>query len=204
MTDCATDLLKREHYLFARLLDGLEALVRSRKTPEDRLLAREMLRFFERSVDGLHQDKEERVLLTCLLARPARLRIPAMRRFSAHHRRDRRLLASLRADLAAFGEWDRHEDPFAHRASLYIRLQRRHMREENRHLFPLIQRVLRPEDDRGVRAGFRRLEVAHGRAFEPEAIALLGRLTVHLGEIPTSPATGLLDEGISRSLRTAL
>ena len=190
-----TDLLTREHRLAARLLDAFELLIERHPGPDadDKRLVRELLRFFERAVDGLHQDKEERVLFTQLLARSAHARVPLMRHFSAHHRRERRLLRELGEELEAFGQWDRSNDPFVTHARVYLRLQRRHMLEEQEQLFPVVRQALDPEAEGLARAGFRRVEHAHGFAFEPEALELLGRLTDHLGEVPPSADTGALD-----------
>jgi hemerythrin-like domain-containing protein len=205
MTDDVIELLMREHHLCGRLLDGLELLVERERAPDeaDRALVRELLQFFERGVEGLHQDKEDRVLFARLLTRSAQSRVPFVCHFSAHHRRDRGLLAELGSRLTSFGQWDRPDDPFVTHARIYVCLQRRHLREENERLFPIVRRALRPEDGRVVRAGFGRLEQAHGLAFEPEALQLLAHLTHHLGQLPPSPETAALGDGVPEALRPA-
>jgi hemerythrin-like domain-containing protein len=199
-----TDVLRREHYLFSRLLDGLEVLIRDRRVHDsaDRGLAGELLRFFAQRVDGLHQDKEERVLFPRLLARSIRYRVPVLSYLSQQHRRDRRLLGQMVANLPVLGDWNILDtDPFVTQASVYLRFQRRHMRVEDEWLLPVVDQIFRPEDDRMVRAGFRRVEHAHRAAFEPEALGLLLRLSDHLGQIEHSASSTRLDHGISQELQ---
>lgn len=205
MTHDVIELLMREHHLSGRLLDGLELLVEREGGPDeaDRGLMRDLLRFFERGVEGLHQDKEDRVLFARLLARSAQSRVPFVCHFSAHHRRDRALLAELGGRLSSFAHWGRADDPFVTHARVYVCLQRRHLREENERLFPIVRRALRPEDGQVVQAGFRRLEQAHGLAFEPEALQLLAHLTHHLGQVPSSPETTALGADAPEALRPA-
>jgi hemerythrin-like domain-containing protein len=201
-----TDVLRREHYLFSRLLDALEVLIHDHRVRDaaDRGLAGELLRFFAQRVDGLHQDKEERVLFPRLLARSIRYRVPVVSYLSQQHRRDRRLLGQMVANLPTLGDWNiLDSDPFVTHASVYLRFQRRHMRVEDEWLLPVVDQIFRPEDDRMVRAGFRRVDHAHRASFEPEALKLLLRLSDHIGEVDPSTSTSRLDHGISEELQLA-
>ena len=200
------DVLRREHYLLSRVLDGLEFLIRDRRVHAraNRDLAGELLRFIARRVDGLHQDKEERALFPRLLVRSLGYRLPVVPYLSLQHRRDRRLLGQMLAHLPVLGDWNILDcDPFVTNASVYVRFQRRHMRVEDEWLLPVVEQVFRPQDDRMVRAGFRRVERAHGALFEPEARQLLARLTAQLGEVPRSASTSRLDHRVPREPQLA-
>jgi len=194
----ASDVLRGEHSLFARLLDGLELL-----TGTDRVcgnfeveLINGLIDFFARFVDGLHQDKEERVLFPRLVMRIGRLEVPEVERLADSHRRERRLLGQMRFQVwESGGERPGDVDLFATRARAYLRLQRRHIQEENTRLLPMTEQVLTPDDEAAVRAGFRRLEHEHGICFEPQARQLLGRMTEILGQLPPSEATLSVDQG---------
>ena len=192
------DVLRREHSLFARLLDGLELLTGSDRVTRDFEveLVSELTDFFARFVDGLHQDKEERVLFPRLVMRVGRLEVPEIERLAEGHRRERRLLGQMRFQVwESGGDAPGDVDLFSTRAHAYLRLQRRHMQDENQRLLPLIEQVLTPDDETAVRAGFRRLEREHGICFEPQAIQLLGRVTEALGKLPLSEATLSVDQG---------
>jgi len=186
-----TDISRTEHRLQSRLLDGFEALIdrAEREATLDIELARMLFDFFDRCVDGLHQDKEERVLFPMLLARAGRPGRTEVERLEAHHRRDRRLLAVLSTQVARASTTDTRLAFFVTQARVWLAFQRRHMLEEDAELLPLAARALTMLDDRAVRAGYRRIEHEYGVAFEPEARRVMAELRLRLGDLEPSDAS---------------
>jgi hemerythrin-like domain-containing protein len=108
---------------FERSLDEAE-----RSLEIDRATFERLLEFFERSVDGQHQEKEERILLPCLARRATDQAAPDVIQV-----------------LVRYGR-------------LYLLRERKHARWEETALFPLATRILTPEDDREILQGFEHID----------------------------------------------
>lgn len=158
-------VLAREHAAIAALLVRFESEIAAavRSGGFDGEAVERLLRFFEREVDGHHQEKEERVLLPRLLARAHLAEFATLRTLAQEHTLQRELLARMRGQIegASYGE------PFSlallvRQAGEYIQHEREHSRWEQRVLFPFARRTLGPADDRALVLGFRRLDELWG------------------------------------------
>ena len=175
----STDILTREHRLLDRLLDELEGLVlrASRLGYVEAKPTTELMNFFEHFSDGLHQEKEERVLFPLLVVRNGGMDGVEIERLAREHAADCRRLSQMRLHLlgAIHGEPGCLEI-FVTNARSYIATQKRHLRYEEEHLIPLANRVLSESEDRMALAGFRRVEHEIGGSFEAAALAMLASL----------------------------
>jgi hemerythrin-like domain-containing protein len=153
--------LTRDHRILRDLLDRLELeldLCVAYENIDAEAVSR-LVGFFERQIDGLHQDVEELVLLPRLLRRaPPDVRARVHVLIHAHTQ-ERSCLAAMRTQIegAAYG------DPtslaaFVRAGRTYVEHQRRHSEWEQVALFPLAERHLTPRDDRAMLAGLRWLE----------------------------------------------
>jgi len=124
-----------------------------------------LLSFFETYVDGLHQDKEERVLFPRLRERAAE-KSTTFEALAEEHHQERLRLEGMRTCLegASYGD-GLSLDTFLVNARSYVALQRSHLRYENRWLLPLVERLLDKDDDLHVCEGFRDLERRFGTCF---------------------------------------
>ncbi len=175
----ALGVMAREHEAIARMLTHLEQELDALQAQGeiDVEAVERLLVFFERHVDGRHQEKEERVFLPCLLARAQGAEAALAREALAEHDADRARLAAMRGNLegAAYG------DPgslaqVGLQARDYIRHQREHSRWEQSVLFALAHRILSAGDDRELLEGFRAFDAA-----QPDSvIEAAGSLTAWL------------------------
>lgn len=156
-----TQTLAREHVAIASILERFERRLdeAERNSEIDREAFERLLGFFEQAVDGQHQEKEERILLPCLVRRAADQDAPDVQRLFREHLEDRKLLAVLRDNLesASYGEPNSIQ-VLVRYGRLYLLRERKHARWEETALFPLAARILTPEDDREILQGFRHLD----------------------------------------------
>lgn len=171
--------LARDHRVLHDLLDRLELeldLCVAHGDVDAECVDR-LVDYFEREVDGLHQDKEERVLLPRLLRRAPEEDAATLRALAHDHALERRCLEAMRRQIegAAYG------DPgslaaFVRAGRAYVEHQRRHSDWEQRAIFPLAERILTPRDDRAMLAGLKRLEQRHGVGVQEGGLHLLAWL----------------------------
>ncbi len=168
----AIEELRREHQaiagilgLFERRLDEAE-----RAFEIDRETIERLLEFFERAVDGQHQEKEERIFLPALTRRAADRESPLVHKIFREHLEDRKLLAMLRTNIAgaSYGE-PNCINVLVRYGRLYLVHERQHARWEERELFSLAERVLTPEDEREILRGFRHLDGLWGSSVSDAA-----------------------------------
>lgn len=161
----ALEVMAREHQTIDTLLQRLEGQVQEleRSGELDLEVFERVLSFFERCVDGHHQEKEEREFLPRLAARASGEDATLAQAATVDHHEQRLMLALVRSNLegAMYGEPNALA-VVARFARSYIRHQREHSRWETSVLFALAHRVLTPEDDRAILCGFRALEEALG------------------------------------------
>jgi hemerythrin-like domain-containing protein len=167
--------MKREHDAIARMLVRLEAELAdlARSGTLDVEAFERLLEFFERRVDGQHQEGEERAFLPVLVERAPRLQAALAVDARAEHRRERMLLAHMRAEI----EGAAYDEPcalgsLAGLARQYVALQRAHARWEEVLLYAIARRALGAADDRAILAGLRAVEREHGGPVEGAARAL--------------------------------
>jgi hemerythrin-like domain-containing protein len=164
------EILRREHGWIAGMTDCLEKLIaegRARGQLDEE--AYELLELYETFADGRHQEKEESVLFTELLSVASDAERRLLGRLLQDHEAERRRMASMRLHLmgAVYGE-PLCVRTFAQEAAAYLDLHRAHMQREGEQLFPLVERLLTPDADERVAAGFEALEGGSG---DPHGIA---------------------------------
>lgn len=157
------DLLDEEHRLLESLLESLSEILRDAHF-EDRLdaeAAAEVLELLERSFDGLHQDREERVLFPWLRVHAPAVMQPSLRLLMCQHTHERELLCELRSNLEAAAYGDAvSRDLFVSEGEAYLALQRRHVEEEEHWLLPVARALLERDDEAELLRSFSALE--HG------------------------------------------
>jgi hemerythrin-like domain-containing protein len=157
-----TDLLREEHRWIVRLLRCLERLCANAEHERrlDAGAAAEVLALATHFADGLHQEREERLLFPRLLARARSVEERAdIGRLCGDHEEERRALARMNHELlaAVYGEAPSVRE-FRREATRYAALHREHVLHENRVLLPLAETLLTPEDDERVMQGCVALE----------------------------------------------
>ena len=152
--------LRSEHESIATILERFERWIDQAEQDfeVDREVIGRLLDFFEQSVDGQHQEKEERVFLPCLMRRVTGQSAHVHKLFR-EHLEDRKLLAMMRNNLegACFGEPNCIRVLVRH-GRLYLAHEHKHARWEETLLFELAERILTPEDDREIAQGFRHID----------------------------------------------
>lgn len=157
--------LTLEHAAIGALIARFEAEIQEavRTGEADAEAIDRLLGFFEREVDGHHQDKEEEVLLPRLLARAEGEDLRLLRSLRDDHARQRKLLAHMRNQVEGVTYGEPNSLAILVRdAGRYVRHQREHSTWEQRTLFTLARRLLGPSDDRALLIGFRRLDEVWG------------------------------------------
>lgn len=167
--------LTREHAAIAALLARFEIEIAEsiRCGALDGEAVERLLAFFEREVDGHHQEKEERVLLPRLLARARGVDLATLQSLADEHRLQRKLLAHMRNQIegASYGE-PNSLALLVRQAKGYVQHQREHSRWEQNVVFPLARRTLGPGDDRALMHDFRRIDEVWGAPVWEAACAL--------------------------------
>lgn len=175
----ALAVLAREHEAIARMLAHLEAELEALpvRGEIDAEAVERLLVFFERQVDGQHQEKEERVFLPCLLAHARGPDAALAREALGQHAEDRARLVAMRSHIegAAYGDPGSLAE-MGRQARGYIRHQREHSRWEQGALFALAHRVLSPGEEGRLLEGFQAFDEG-----QPESvISAAGALTTWL------------------------
>ncbi len=157
----ATRVLSEEHHLIEGLLRCLGALVdEALETGKvDQGAARSILRLFERFVDRNHQEKEELYLFPHMLSRATSDEARRIARLFEEHALERRRFVGMLLHLEGACSGDTASvDRFAQNAQLFLRLQRTHLREEERQMLPLADALLTARDDAEILQGFRQID----------------------------------------------
>lgn len=161
----AIEVMAREHAVIDEVLTRLEGQASDLEVSGelDVEVFERLLSFFEQSVDGHHQEKEERVFLPWLAARAEGEEAALVRTAAADHGAQRQMLALLRNNLegAMYGE-PNSLAVVARFTGCYARHQRAHSRWETEVLFALARRILTHEDDLAILRGFERMETVRG------------------------------------------
>jgi hemerythrin-like domain-containing protein len=178
----AIQILCDEHEALREVLDALELVLDGQRVDDqlDGELAFDALQWFERFVDGLHQDREELGLFPRLEQRAPEETRRVLEELMRWHSDERRRLEEMRAQIegAARGDpWSR--DLFTDAARAYIEVQRKHSQVEDARLIPLARSVLTPEDDDLILAEYERLEHRHLRPGEPTPTERARQLLAH-------------------------
>jgi hemerythrin-like domain-containing protein len=179
----AVEILRADHRAIGSLLDAFErVLAASREAGRLDGRAAELLALFQHYADGVHQQREEAYLLPRLLARARSVeqRI-ALGRMCGEHEQERLALRAL-GQMLLGAIWGSATDlaEFQRVASVFLRDHRRHLLAEEAQLLPLAERLLEPDDDAAVLAGFAALERTlpeSARGVEPRIERLLRSTT---------------------------
>lgn len=170
-------MLLRFLQTFGRIV---EALVRRGGVPHQDLM--DALTFLETFGDVRHHEKEENCLFAHLRhSGRGRASLPAAA-LTEEHRRGRELLRAIRDHAAAAAGGDPGSvRAVAHMARELVDAQIDHIEKEDRILFPLVDELLHPEEQRRILRGF---EAATARDTEPslgELKAIAARLRREYG-----------------------
>ncbi len=178
----AIQILRDEHDTLREVLDALELVLDGQQIDDqlDGELVFDVLQWFERFIDGLHQDREELGLFPRLEERAPEQARSVLRELARWHGHERKRFDEMRAQIegAAYGDtWSR--DLFTSAARAYIELQRKHSQVEDARLLPLAEAVLTPEDDDLILAEYARLERTRLRPGEPTVAERAQKLLAH-------------------------
>jgi hemerythrin-like domain-containing protein len=176
----AIEILRREHGWIRWMSECLEMVI-SEGRAEEQLPpeAYELMHLYESFADGRHQEKEETLLFGELIATASDSDRRVLGKLLEDHEGERRLMASMRLNLlgAVQGE-PLCVREFARAAGHYMDLHRAHMHREASVLFPMAERLLTPESDARVAAGFEEMEGGPGdpRGLEEQILRLRRRI----------------------------
>lgn len=157
-----TDILKNEHKLILRMLEGLDAMA-DRFEAEKALdgEAKEAVRFLQEFADKLHHMKEEEGLFVAMEAAGFPRQAGPVGVMLYEHEQGRALVRAMATAIDAGGFVD-----FANAARSFALLLRGHIEKENQILFNMADGVLSPAKEAELLAEF---EARNGR---PENVAL--------------------------------
>jgi hemerythrin-like domain-containing protein len=180
-------ILQAEHQDIERTLTLLEracAAARAGRSPSPCVFQR-LADFFLLHAEGSHHEKEHALFeAMALQALPVgNTLLPAMH---GEHTLGRELAEDLDAAVGAWAAGGEQE-PVLAAAARYVRHQRSHAAEEERRVFPLVQRLLPAHLLEPVRARYACTELAHGQL--AEAAKVLRRMV--LPELADPPASAL-------------
>lgn len=153
-----TDVLRHEHDVILRVLDGIErevANIRSggRHDPE---WTGKVVAFIREFADRWHHGKEERHLFALLVERGMSKEGGPVGVMLREHDLGRSHVAAVAAELAKPGGGE--AGPVADALEDYVDLLRNHIRKENDVLFPMADRLLGDADRAELAAAFERVE----------------------------------------------
>lgn len=154
--------LREEHGAIMKVLALFQKLIRDPGRPRDELFhdLETIFDFMEVYVDRSHHGKEEDILFPALEdARAADLRhlVAALR---DEHREARGLLDELKAELQTSKmNVTFPTDRFTGQSEKYISLIRTHIRKENGHLLPEIERILPGAEQDRIEQAFKRFSL---------------------------------------------
>ena len=160
-----TDILAREHELVRLLLRCLGALSAEARIVGslDRSAATSALALLETFVDWAHQDKEELHLFPHMLAHATPAEAEHLACVFADHAAERRRLVGMYANMQGACQGRECDvERFVSHALAYVRLQHRHVDEEERYVLPLAGSMLTREDDERIVGGFAKIDARAG------------------------------------------
>jgi hemerythrin-like domain-containing protein len=157
----ATDILVKEHRVITQMLNCLEKII-EQATAAGRLEeepAAEAIDFFRIYADRCHQRKEEAHLFPLMQARGLSGNCGPLPVIQTEHELSRMSLdetdeaieGASKGDVNALRSFVRHGQSF-------IRLVRAHMRKEDRHSFPLANRMFTELDQQNLLAKFEQVD----------------------------------------------
>ncbi len=151
------ETLINEHEVIEKVLDSLEAEARevaSGKSVDLDFFAG-AIEFVRKFADGVHHQKEEKVLFPALCDSGMPRDGGPVGVMLYEHDEGRGHIRAMESSLPAAGAGDAEaRKRLVHESLSYVELLRAHIQKENMILFPMAERVLSPDQHETVRAGF--------------------------------------------------
>lgn len=175
-----TEILMEEHRVIERVLTALEKAASRLSRGED-----VYLRFFSGTStlingfnDSYHHKKEEQVLLPVLIENGVPRESPVIATLLGEHEEGRRLAQRLHQVIDRYMSGDIHaRDQVVLCALGYVSLLRRHMYKEDNALFPLVEKIIPPEQQKRMLEAFERFEhEANGAELHEKYYGMADRL----------------------------
>ncbi len=175
-----TEILMEEHRVIERVLTALEKAASRLSRGED-----VYLRFFSGTStlihgfnDSYHYKKEEQVLLPVLIENGMPQDSGPIATILAEHEEGRRLAQRLRQVIDRYQSGDINaRDQVILSALAYVSLLRRHMYKEDHALFPMVEKIIPPEQQIRLIEAFDRFErEANGAELHEKYYGMADRL----------------------------
>jgi hemerythrin-like domain-containing protein len=163
----STEILKAEHELVRRLLRCLGILCAETRIVGslDLRTATELLAVLEAFVDWAHQDKEELHLFPNMLSHASGSEAERLERVFGDHAKERRRLVAMHLHMkGACQGREASVERFSTNALMYLRLQNRHVDEEDAYVLPLAEAMLTPEENALILRAFAQIDARVGSA----------------------------------------
>jgi len=156
-----TDVLIKEHEAILLMLQILEAvsnrLENGRDVKPEHLP--QIVEFFRVFADKCHHGKEENLLFKAMIKAGLPEKNGPVAVMLREHETGRDFVGKMDTAAAAYAGGDRTQvDRFIHNARRYIALLSQHIQKENRILFPMADRLIPPEEQSRLSAGFNKIE----------------------------------------------
>jgi hemerythrin-like domain-containing protein len=162
-----TAILREEHAVIVRVLDGLEGVLARIEAggDADPTLLEDAVHFIRGFADRCHHEKEEEMLFPALEAAGIPVEGGPVGVMLAEHQEGREYVRGLAegvADLATSP--DRGRRGILDNGWAYIQLLRAHIMKENEILFPLADRAISPDAMHGLTHAFEDAQTRFGEA----------------------------------------
>ena len=156
-----TEILREEHEVIQHLLHVLAAM--AERVDHGETVARgdvdDVLVVVVKFADECHHAKEEKALFPALRRASPQEGAALVHRLEGDHEAGRHLVAAMRSEAASAESGDaRSRSQFVKDARSYAVLLTRHIDAETELLFPLVDRVLPPQERTALAAEFNRIE----------------------------------------------
>lgn len=156
------DSLVREHEIIERVLDSLEHEARAVAggAPVNHAFFTQSIAFVRQFADGVHHQKEERVLFPALCDAGMPQDGGPVGVMLHEHDEGRGHIRAMESALGAAAEGDAVARRLLVQEAIgYVELLRAHIQKENMILFPMAERILNAQQQKRVRSGFESAEV---------------------------------------------
>lgn len=156
------DSLVREHEIIERVLDSLEHEARAVAggAPVNHAFFTQSIAFVRQFADGVHHQKEERVLFPALCDAGMPQDGGPVGVMLHEHDEGRGHIRAMESALGAAAEGDAVARRLLVQEAIgYVELLRAHIQKENMILFPMAERILNTQQQELVRSGFESAEV---------------------------------------------
>ncbi|MCC6409964.1 MAG: hemerythrin domain-containing protein [Planctomycetes bacterium] len=183
------EILREEHRVLRGVLDCFDSVLAaaSRDSAPNMEIAGELLGWFERFADGVHQNKEELGLFPRMLAAAPEISRAVLKELMWLHAEERRRLVALRVGFASAqgpDAWERGR--FVAAARAYVEFQRHHALLEDEVILPRACEVLDPAVDDEILRTYAQIELDALGPNPEDPHAFLARLRARAKELVPS------------------